>query len=1374
MKLRNALCALLVAASLSALAVSQQKEVALASAPSSARDLSPSSPSTPADLKILFTGYLLGYYRLPQWQTTDFQLTCPEDYEKDNADWRKELGLKPTDKPGLNTPAYQFLHLLLNWTDGEGRTETPPLRAPGELLLGVGDNFGVTLESRAYRSYRQDDPAKPWDLHAKSRNLANQANPDPNDPNKEDPVWTTAPADQIGDNVGCFLSRAGYDAIVPGKNDFYFGPERLQRIAQRLANVPEPKDPSPGSMHKVRLLAANLIVRTEPLDKPEHPVPDSDKLLKFLPGMPDGVESLDVSDGGTLLPYLRQVRFKIAPKSKYSATPDKPGTLHPFLCEISLDPTKSEGLDQLAPHYPTSGKKNPDTPGCKRLPPLSQGSPLPNTPLANSIQPEPPKTQIEKDGSTTMYFNLPEKLISNLPALFGLCVNRAPIDVTPLNKKLVNAPDPDHPQPEDFYCLRFTIARPLFWELSQGAGKNEQPKEELQTNYPYVVRKMPNGNHAVIFGVVDQDITSHVGRDNLSWRNELKGMKPNAAEMDEKKPGKETYGTIVAGVSPTTALVAAMRHFDLVGRKNIEDGKPIYRILLAQMDRGKAETLGATLAGTKFGCTDLHFDVIISAAADGSAATASEDVIFRANPKPEEKEKKTPDGKPVPPDPPADPCDIEAKAHTTPAPPSFRQFVVVPYRGYDNSGPTLLNPLRELVLDDQMPGRREFTVDYNKVSEDQTAKPKVFQTNEDKDAKLQDSYNAMGSSYLAGKGYWPTDLSKSKNASPAAAANASKNGNSVVVKNAFQIATLAILRESTKADVAMLQKHDFYFGPFPDPINQASDPAHPNGELLERILWMGDYLTVLTVKGSTLKKVLDESDKYDALDEAAAIEGMETERGVLTFGLQKTRDEQYLVDGMQLDPNRLYTIATSNHIASGDTGYPELADPAFTDPQLPAPDKDHDADDHNPRISTLVCQQLGGSSCVANPGLLFAEANGLDRPSQLKLDLAARAHAYSRNFIGSPRRLYDGNSLVDYQAQLEPTWRFSVKDLTVNFSAVRNNLSEVQRATQLSGVQEPGAGNPKAHSADVETHIELVRNKPRWDEFARGSFLFKVSTADQTATVPVTTNPTAPTTVTQPALRLFQFVKNQAATDAGFFWHRKHKYSNRIGLVLEPFHWDTQIERQPLLVNTLYGPDGETPSAPAIIKNLPHVYRFLGRIAFRAEGDKNYAELGYEAGRELNGLKSIGACDPTAAIPLTTCLQGLQSMQNFSLASLPIATQSRERNGIYANVDWTTPLFWKFSLHSQDFLEYYGPAHLDNSTDTKYRNDATETLAWQALPNLSIGPSLERFDYENKVNFVHFRTWTPGISVTYSFDVYRGGSWMKSLKYGPNASGAGK
>jgi hypothetical protein len=556
----------------------------------------------------------------------------------------------------------------------------------------------------------------------------------------------------------------------------------------------------------------------------------------------------------------------------------------------------------------------------------------------------------------------------------------------------------------------------------------------------------------------------------------------------------------------------------------------------------------------------------------------------------------------------------------------------------------------------------------------------------------------------------------------------------------------------------------------PVPLNGGSDFTQPSGELLERILWMGDYLEVLSVKGSTLKKVLDDSDKFDTLDEQATHETEERARGLLVMGIQKTRDKQYLVDGMQLDPNRLYTVATSNHIAAGDNGYPELADPQFADVHLPRVDKDKDADDKTPRISVVVCRALGGESCVSNPGLLFASIK--DLPSQLEPSLPG-LRAYLRSLQGVPQLLGDGYNRTDYQAQLNPTWRFSLKDLSFNFSAVRNNLSEVERVTELGGVTEPGAGNAKSHSIAFSTHLEWVRSGKWLGEFIRGLGEYQDIVTGNTATVPITgANGTISNTVS-PAPALITRSKNQGAVDAGFFWHPGgHKYFDKLGMVLEPIHFDTQLAPQELQFPAVYNTAGGI-VVPAINLSLPRNRNLLQRLAFRAESAKSHFEMGYQGGWEPNASESlndnVGSC---SALTVTLCVETQEANMGFEANSISQARATRERHGPYADLDWTWPLIWKLGFRTQDSFQYFGPAHLDNSIDTLYRNDATETLTFQLWPNLSVGPSLERFDYENKIEHVHLRTWSPAFKLTYSFERLQGGNWKNSLSYSPTSGGA--
>jgi hypothetical protein len=1254
-----------------------------------AADVSPSNgEGKPGTVKVFFTGFLLGYYRLPQWQSADFEPECPSP-DAENETWRSDLRLQSTDP---DSPAKQFIDLLKSGKKDGAKVSEP--RKPDDLLVGMGDNFAVALEARAYRPHKD----KVWQLSAKSRDV--QDWPPKNHPPVGDNV--------IGDNVGCFLYQAGYDAVVPGKNDFYFGPERLRRIADRLATAPVIVDGNLHPiLHPVRVLAANLVLKTDPVNKPPA-ILDSDKReLKFVPGLPSGIKSLDAKDNGTLMPFTRRLRFQF-PSEK---TPN-PSL---FLCPVASD----QGLDAL----------NPTSEICRKR--MLSASAFAWTVEKKSSQTPQSQPTDGDDAQTpqTRDFTLPDDWLPEKPGapgtLFGLCARREQQrDAKPL------------PPNQEYYCLRLTIAEPLFGKL---------------TDPPYVVKPVTQADgstaYAVIVGIVDPDLASLVGRDNLSWRNQQPELEPGRTTSAAKiaREGKEAYSNAVNAMDPAATIALALRHFDLVGRNFNSDGTrrehpipqdaKIFKVLLAQMERGKAETLGANLATTSLSGTPLNFDLVFSSATDFSAATADEQVSL--------------DPVPV--------LDIKDNQSGT-QPPPFRQFVVAPWRAYDYSNHRLPDPLRMVSLADTCAAnvctKRDVAIDGHwKVKFPLPAT--VSQKH------LKDAYDNIGQVYIEQNRYWP----------PPDSQPGGKSTPSEPPSNPFQLAVLDTLRNKTGADVAMLQKRDFYWGPFYTPLLQTR-PRYPNGVLLDSILWTGDYLQVLTVRGDTLKKVLDDSDKLDALDAQASNPSTETYRGLLTWGIQKTHDKQYLVDGAQLDPNRLYTVATSNHISAGDTGYPELADPQFADARLPRGPKSQPEGTKSQRISSIICDAFHGDDCLDGPGLAFATIERL--PSQLEPKLSARLNAWGRTFTARPELETDSASQVDYLAQLNPTWRFSLKDLSLNLSGVRNNLSEVQRSTELAAVTESSAANPKNHAIDYSSHVEFVRSSRRLDEFIRGLALYKTTVTATTQTLTLLPGQTTPPTVG--ALPLISRSKNQGAVDAGFFLHRLHKYDSRWGLVYEPFHFDTPLYRVELPVNAFYSHTTDQLINPGFNLKLDRDRRFLQRLGFRAESSQSSVEIGIEAGWEQNALhevfSNIGECQALATLTLSSCLKTFQQTPGFLFGSLLQLNGTRKNNGAYVNLDWSIPLIWKFSFRTEDYGEYYSPAHLDNSTNTLYRNDAKETLKFTVLPNLTLGPGLERFDYENKVERVHFRTWSPVFNVTYSFDKYSGGDWKRSLGYSPSAAGA--
>src|SRR5262249_26243662 len=151
------------------------------------------------------------------------------------------------------------------------------------------------IEARAFSEPRSADPKEyeplnkeyyQWNPSRTATNDRGWLNPDQfdNDTELRDRVASghgTIPTD----NVGCFIRRAGSSAIVPGKHDFYFGPERLRELARFLASPPPSPtagvaapDQAAGNAQKaVQMLASNLIIKTTWIDpKPTQP-PDDEK-----------------------------------------------------------------------------------------------------------------------------------------------------------------------------------------------------------------------------------------------------------------------------------------------------------------------------------------------------------------------------------------------------------------------------------------------------------------------------------------------------------------------------------------------------------------------------------------------------------------------------------------------------------------------------------------------------------------------------------------------------------------------------------------------------------------------------------------------------------------------------------------------------------------------------------------------------------------------------------------------------------------------------------------------------------------------------------------------------------------------------------------
>src|SRR5262249_42010235 len=95
---------------------------------------------------------------------------------------------------------------------------------------------------------------------------------------------------------------------------------------------------------------------------------------------------------------------------------------------------------------------------------------------------------------------------------------------------------------------------------------------------------------------------------------------------------------------------------------------------------------------------------------------------------------------------------------------------------------------------------------------------------------------------------------------------------------AIQQLSLLSIREKTQADVALLQERDFYSGGLQDYLSEhcampgntslshplecgpQSGPSLDIQQILERIIWKGDFIKTQSITGSVLKTILKESE----------------------------------------------------------------------------------------------------------------------------------------------------------------------------------------------------------------------------------------------------------------------------------------------------------------------------------------------------------------------------------------------------------------------------------------------------------------------------------------------------------------------------------
>jgi len=1193
---------------------------------------SPATPSTvtPAQdkgvdaIRILYTGKMMGYFRIPDWQGP----TALGDGCKDPA----------RQKPRSDAAA-EFDQLLSD--------EFQIDKTKGAILLGAGDNFAPEIEARDFcdpppgqagqgRSYQRvgkelfdwDAPSQSW-IRSDAHTAANKT-----------------PASGLfmipTDNIANFFVREGYVAMVPGKQDFYFGPERMRELARYLATQPIPS--TVRTLHNEgegpQMLAANLIIETK--WKTAHsPLPDSENPPWFIPRFPTAADlvgnaatpDLDIkvtglSDGAKVYPWFRGVTFELSGEKAQGMLAPIVNSSTFYLC----------GVDANTPGDPNAIPRPVNDGPCKVL----------------------EKKAGQKPGQFTLDFPwVDSRHFYTLRAgmNYGLCAIVAESNVKAADGSFT-------------FCERFSVYTPFF----QSSGESDDKRCSDLGNPacyhdpdPYVLIETQDENgipeDVAIFGVVDPLIGDNVGLLNFAWSNSV------SADFET--------GTYAQDPAEATKqmLDSFGRRFDEEGyTKEIADGRRrLIKVLMAQMNPEEAQVLGTRLK---------DFQVVVSAA-DAEMATVGDTVTSEWN---------------------------APRAGSVRHP--MLMAIPEPYFAGDR------NP--KAVADI---GRLDIH-----ISSDANPKWALFSTHME-----------------LGK---PPDQASSKSTAPVfwkAVESALKRDclpqgfDSKSQSDQIEYLALCEMQKQTNADVVLLQKRDF-FAALPGDAGDitsvnSSQPENVLQQLLDRIMWKGDFVKLLYVPGSAIQSALKLSKAFDSLDRSNLSIGDHKNRGLLSVGITyDAAHAEYLINGNRLNPTQLYSVATSDFIGGGDTGYPDFAAAQIRPPAVPT-----DFDSELMTVSGIVCRGLAGDMWEAHCIGPIDRDTYLDEIAASPTDTgpsktpgeelrAWTVFHHPRAVPGDTGAALQGpaslQAQMDRAVEYRPLWDFKLVKATFGLTHLGHNGSDAQIDANFGGITTPGVNSHRYTNWASDFQAQLDRNWRRYQLFASPGYSFNVQYKGQSD-----------------AARQVNQIADLATFDLGFARLWSERGSEHRDLVFTA-HFETPLQ-QTFTAFTLK-------STPASVLSFsqPRSYTVLFRSGFRWQKRVSSIEFGPEGGHQweaVDGLEFITKGKVTA-----TCLA--KSSQNYStcvsndsnpkVTNPPTITASsmgtvlqggRDHAGMYWKINLTVPLRPRINYIFSDtgdwFFVNFGT---ENSTDTRFRDISQHQLRFSIFPSLSIGPELDLLFYENK------------------------------------------
>lgn len=590
--------------------------------------------------------------------------------------------------------------------------------------------------------------------------------------------------------------------------------------------------------------------------------------------------------------------------------------------------------------------------------------------------------------------------------------------------------------------------------------------------------------------------------------------------------------------------------------------------------------------------------------------------------------------------------------------------------------------------------------------------------------------------------------------------------------------TLCAVQQATEADVAFLQKRDFFTPIGLEPHGNArATPRYEIQDLTDRIVWKGDFMIITYLPGSVLQKIMTQSKGFDSDDSSLLSLSDETGRGLLAVGIHYDSERsEYLVNGRPLDPAKLYSVVTSDFVTGGDTGYADLASAQAHAATSPA-----DLDARLRKISSLVCRTLTKDPTVCLGPIdrndYFDDFEGKPLVSKRTNTNLSTLKQWSLFFPpgpvpGDPADFKSVNQpskkeTADKSVQTRRLWEFSLNKLTFGVNALGHSGSDFDVQNNFSGVTSPGVTAVRTTAWATDFQSQYTRSWQKRQLQASPGYTYNTQYKGQ------------PDDVRQ---------VNQQLDLATFDLSGAYLWTGRAAEHIDSIlgvHFETPLVRifNAFQLGTTHIGDHGEPIKDQLRFSQDRSYTVLLRPGFRWIRRKSSLEFGPETGHEWNAIDGfnfitgtlVTQCAASAELTISQCVKSAVKSNPASITPASLAESLRSghnHSGMYWKIALTVPFHPKVSYVFTDtgdwYFVHYGS---DVSTDTRFRDFEQHQLKLDIFPNLSIGPEVDLLLYKNASTTLlpgrFLRQDTLMMKAQFSFDLFNSRKMGEQIKYAP-------